>query len=69
MNEDEFVEMRKKEMHLVMIKVAEKDKVKAFNLLLNLPFPAVCFPNEEYRVSELALCILDKKGIEYEVMK
>ena len=69
MNEDEYIELRKKEMHLVMIKVAEKDKVEAFNVLLNSPFPMTGFSNEEYRVSELALRILDKKGIEYWVLK
>lgn len=69
MNEDEFIEMRRKEIHLVMIKIAKKDRVKAFYTLLNSPFPMSCYLEEEYRVSELALRILDKKGIDYEVLK
>ena len=69
MNEDEVIELRRKEMHLVMIKVAEKDKVAAFDVLLNSPFPMIGYSGEEYRVSELALRILDKEGIEYEVKK
>lgn len=69
MNEDEYVELRKKESHMVTIKVAEKDKVKGFNILLNSPFPMFARSGEEYRVSELVLRMLDKEGIDYEMIK
>lgn len=52
-----------------MIKISEKDKIAAFDILLNSPLPLIAYPNEWYRVSELALRILDKEGIEYEVKK
>lgn len=69
MNEDEYTELRKKEMHLVKIKVDKKDKIKAFNILINSPFPMIGYPDEEYTISQLALRILDKEKIQYEVMK
>ena len=69
MIEDDYIEMKKKELHLVLIKVAEKDKVKGFDILLNAPFAMIVTGGEEYRVSELALRLLDKEKIEYEVLE
>ena len=67
MTEDDYIALRKKEIHLVTIKVAKKDDMKAFDILLNSPFPMIGYSGEEYRVSELALRELDKEGIDYEV--
>ena len=36
MKEDEYIELRKKELRTVIIRIAEKDKVKGFNILCNL---------------------------------
>lgn len=67
--EDEYIKMRKKESNLVIIKVAEKDDVKAFGVMCDFPFSIGSFQNREYRVSELMLRVLDKEGINYEVKK
>lgn len=68
MSEDEYIELRKKELHLVTIEIAKKDKEKGFNILLNSPFALLGFPKERYRVSELALRLLDKEKIKYKVL-
>ncbi len=69
MTEEEYVEMKKKELRLVHIKVAKKDKDKGFDILINAPFAMLATGEDEYRISELALGLLDKEGIEYEVLK
>lgn len=69
MKDEEYIELRKKELHMILIKVAEKDKEKAFEILLNVPFAMVGYPDEEYKVSEMALPLLDKEKIEYKLLK
>ncbi len=69
MEEEEYIEMKKKELHLILIKIAKKDEDRGFEVMLNAPFAMLAMSGDEYRVSELVLGLLDKEKIEYEVLK
>jgi len=60
------VEMKKDEVR--MIKIGEKDKVKGFYALLTNG-SVKCLTEERYLIPKYCLDILDKAGIQFEVIR